>query len=519
MLVHQFLEASARLTPDRTALVCGQQRLTYREIEVGANRLAHALRERGLERGDRVAIWLENSVEAVIAIFGALKAGGTFMVIPPGTKRDRLAMLLADAEPTVLVTDQQRGRQASDVLATTPSLHTIVWSDEAPTLPSVVVDSITWSDVSAYPPERPLPRAIDVDLAALIYTSGTTGEPKGVMSSHANMVAATVAVNAYLENTADDVILNLLPLAFSYGLYQVLIGFQVGARVVLEQGFGFPAQTMALLERECVTALPGVPTLFALLLQFPDLLRRDLPSLRYITNAAGPLPASHLTQLRAAFPRAQFFSMYGQTECKRISYLPPAELDRRPASVGVAIPNSEVYIVDENGRRLPPNQVGELVVRGAHVMRGYWRAPELTARRFRPGPLPGETVLHTGDLFRMDRDGFLYFVSRMDDIIKSRGEKVAPAEVESVACQLAGVAEAAVVGVSDPILGQAVYLAVVPMPGVALTEREVRAHCARALDEARRPKYVRIVEALPRTANGKVDKRRIGTEMATCAAS
>jgi len=519
MLVHQLLEASATSAPNRIALVCGERRMTYRELDVAANRLAHALCQAGLERGDRVAILLENCAEAVIAIFAALKAGGTFIAIHPGTKPERLARLLADAEPAALVTDHARGSQAADVLVAQGSLRILVWADDCPAPIESVARTLSYGDLSNYPAERPLPRAIDVDLAALIYTSGTTGDPKGVMCTHANMIAATASVNAYLENTADDVILNLLPLAFSYGLYQILIGFQVGARVVLEKGFGFPAQTMELLEREGITALPGVPTLFAILLQFPSLLRRDLPALRYITNAAGPLPASHLDEIRAAFPRAQFISMYGQTECKRISYLPPAELDRRPQSVGVAIPNSEAYIVDEAGQRLPPNQVGELVVRGAHVMRGYWRAPELTAKRFRPGPISGETVLYTGDLFRMDEEGFLYFVSRTDDIIKTRGEKVAPAEVESVACQLDGVAEAAVVGVPDSILGQAIFLAVVPRAGVELSERKLRAHCMQALDEVRRPKVIRIVGELPRTANGKVDKRRISAELATCAAS
>jgi amino acid adenylation domain-containing protein len=519
VLVHQLLEASAKRTPDRIALVCGDRRLTYREIEVAANHLAHALCQGGIERGDRVAILLDNGPEAVISIFAALKAGGAFVVIHPGIKRDRLALLLADAEPTVLITCHALSRQSAEVLAAQSSLRTLVWADDAQVSIESTAHSISWKELSRYPAERPLARAIDVDLAALIYTSGTTGTPKGVMSTHANMIAATNSVNAYLKSTADDAILNLLPLAFSYGLYQILIGFQVGARIVLEKGFGFPSHTMVLLERERITALPGVPMLFSLLLEFPSLLRRDLPDLRYITNAAGPLPASHIAKLRTAFPQAQIFSMYGQTECKRISYLPPEEIDRRPTSVGFAIPNSEVCIVDEGGQRLPPGQVGELVVRGSHVMRGYWRAPDLTAKRFRPGPIPGETVLHTGDLFRMDQEGYLYFVSRMDDIIKTRGEKVAPVEVENVAYQLDGVAEAAVVGVPDPVLGQAVLLAIVPRPGVELSVRTVRAHCARVLDEARRPRHIRIVTELPRTDNGKIDKRRIVMELTTCAAS
>jgi acyl-CoA synthetase (AMP-forming)/AMP-acid ligase II len=260
-----------------------------------------------------------------------------------------------------------------------------------------------------------------------------------------------------------------------------------------------------------------VPTLFALLLRYPDLLRGRLAGLRYITNTAAALPVAHIQALRAAFPQARLFSMYGLTECKRVSYLPPEQLDQRPSSVGIAIPNTEVYVVDEAGCCLLPGEVGELVVRGAHVTRGYWRAPELTAQRFRPGAIAGETVLYTGDLFRMDADGFLYFVGRKDDVIKSRGEKVSPREVENSVCHLDGVAEAAVVGIPDELLGQAILLVVAPRAGSELTEREVRAHCMRTLEDFMLPKYVQIVSELPRTANGKVDKQRLSEAHTACA--
>src|SRR5581483_6466806 len=434
------------------------------------------------------------------------------------TKRDKLALLLDDAAPSALVTHSALVREALAVIAAAPSLSCLVWTDDEPPAVGGAARSICWNELASYSAERPYCAAIDVDLATLIYTSGSTGQPKGVMATHANMVAAATSINTYLGNTAEDVILNVLPLAFDYGLYQILLAFQVGARVVLEKGFAYPARLIALVEREGITGLPGVPTLFALLLKYPDLLQRELPSLRYLTNTAAALPPSHVLQLRSAFPRARLFSMYGLTECKRVSYLPPEEVDRRPASVGVAIPNTEVYVVGEDGRRLPAGGIGELVVRGSHVTRGYWRAPDLTAARFRPGPFPGETVLYTGDLFRMDEEGYLYFVARKDDVIKSRGEKVSPREVEAAVCQLAGVAEAAVVGVPDPLLGQAILLVVVPRDGVELTERDVRAHCARTLEDFMQPKHVSIAPELPRTANGKVDKQRIGAEFTLCVA-
>ena len=513
MLAQQVLEASAERRPEAVALVSGAERWTYAALDTAANRVAHALRDGGVRRGDRVVIVLDNSAAAVIAIFGVLKAGATFVVLHASTKPEKLAAILADATPAALVADRPRLRDAAAVLAATPSLRCVLWADNAPLPLGPAIAAIPWDGLAGYPGARPGGPAIDLDLAMLIYTSGTTGQPKGVMATHQNMLAATTSVNAYLHNSAADVILNVLPLAFGYGLYQAFLAFQVGGRVVLDKTFAFPARTVALLEEEGVTGLPGVPTLFALLLRYPDLLRRDLPALRYMTNAGAALPVNHLQQIRAAFPRVDFFCMYGQTECKRISYLPPAEVDRRPGSVGIAIPNSEVYIVDDAGQRLPPGAVGELVVRGAHVTRGYWRAPALTAERFRPGPVPGETVLYTGDLFRMDAEGFLYFVARKDDIIKSRGEKVSPLEVENAICELAGVAEAAVVGVPDPVLGQAVVALVVPRAGADLSPREVRAHCARILDDFMVPQTVRVVGELPRTDNGKVNKARIQAEL------
>src|SRR5206468_2105628 len=198
---------------------------------------------------------------------------------------------------------------------------------------------------------------------------------------------------------------------------------------------------------EKVTGLPGVPTLFAMFVNM-DLSPFDLSSLRYMTNAAAALPTAHIKELRKKFPKAAFYSMYGLTETKRALYLPPELLDEKPGSVGIAIPGTEVWLEDESGNRLGPGSVGELVVRGRHVMRGYWEQPEQTARRFRTDRLPGERICYTGDLFRMDEDGCMYFVSRKDDIIKVRGEKVAPTEVEHVLCRLDGVLEAAVIGVS-----------------------------------------------------------------------
>jgi acyl-CoA synthetase (AMP-forming)/AMP-acid ligase II len=232
----------------------------------------------------------------------------------------------------------------------------------------------------------------------------------------------------------------------------------------------------------------------------------DLSALRMITNTAAALSEEHIRRLRALFPHATLFSMYGLTECKRVTYLPPEQLDIRPTSVGRGMPNEEVWLVDESGRRLPDGSTGELVIRGSHVMRGYWEKPGQTAERLRPGPIPGEMVLYSGDLFRTDEEGWLYFVARKDDIIKSRGEKISPREVENAIYGLEGVLDAAVVGVPDEVLGQAVKAFVVLKDGYELSERELIRHCLGRLENFMAPKYVQFVSELPKTDTGKIKK-------------
>ena len=513
MLVQRLLEASAARLGDKVAIVAGQRRVTYAELDRAANRLAQALQQAGVSRGDRVLILLDSTIEAVIAIFGVLKAGSVYIMLHPGTRSERLAYTVESTRPTALITDGLRAQSFHDVVSRAASLKCLVWANAALSEVASQARQIAWADLSEYSTDRPACVCIDVDLAMIIYTSGSTGEPKGVMASHANMLAATSSINESLDTRENDVILNVLPLAHGYGMFQVLQAFQVGARVILEPGFAFPARIVDLLHKERVTVLPGVPTFFALLLRHPKLFNKPLADLRYITNAAAALPTPHIQQLRQVFPNARIVSMYGQTEAlPRIAFLPSEQLDRRPDSVGIGIPNTEVFLVDETGQRVPPGQTGELVVRGSNIARGYWQAPALSADKFRSGAIPGETVLYTGDLFRMDEEGFLYFVARRDDIINTRGEKVSPREVENIVCRMAGVAEAAAVGVQDEIFGQAVLLVVAAQPGVTLTEQAVRAFCAQTLDDYMQPKYVDLVAELPRNDNGKVDKRRILAE-------
>jgi amino acid adenylation domain-containing protein len=508
--LEDFLERSAARLPEKTALVCGGRRLTYREIDVEASRLAHALVESGVERGDRVAIFLDNCVEAVVSIFAVLKAGAVFTPVNPTTKTDKLTYILNNSRAKALVGLGRKLRTLGEVWEQMPHLAVVIGvgaapaeSDDARKRFEIYEERVAaWSRRSTPPAKR----CIDVDLAALIYTSGSTGNPKGVMLTHLNMVSAATSITTYLEMRESDVVVNVLPVSFDYGLYQVLMTFKVGGTLVLEKSFAYPQATLELMAREKVTGFPIVPTIAAILLQ-TDVSGHDLSSLRYLTNTAAALPTEHIQRLRRLFPQATLFSMYGLTECKRVSYLPPDQLDVRPDSVGRGMPNEEVYVVDDEGNRVGPQVVGELVVRGSNVMKGYWELPEETAKRLKLGPLPCEMVLHTGDLFYADEEGYLYFVGRKDDIIKSRGEKVSPKEVENVLHAHPAVVEAAVIGVPDPLLGQAVKALVVLKPESGVTDRDLLRHCAARLEDFMVPKQIEIRDSLPKTGNGKINKR------------
>jgi len=488
--VENFLLESARRYPGKPALVTGATRLTYAELAARAAGLAAELKRQGVQRGDRVVVFLQNSPETVISVFGTLMAGGVFSVVNPSTKADKLAYILNNCTAKALITEPRLAATAMQAKA------------EAPAVAAMLSTPFTFADGAA-----PKFSGIDLDVAMIVYTSGSTGFPKGVTMTHANIVAAATSITTYLQSSADDIVLSVLPLAFDYGLYQALMCVKVGATLILEKSFAFPQVILQKLKSERVTGFPLVPTMAALLLQMKDVQPAMFPDLRYITNTAAALPKAHIQRLRELFPTTQLFSMYGLTECKRCTYLPPAELDRRPDSVGIAIPGTEAYVVNELGERVASGVVGELVIRGAHVMKGYWADEAATNRALKPGLYPWEKVLYTGDLFRMDEDGFLYFVGRKDDIIKTRGEKVSPKEVENVLYELAGIREACVIGVPDPILGQALKAIVAADEGI--TEADVVRHCRARLEDFMVPTMVEFRGQLPKSENGKIARKEL----------
>jgi len=515
MLVQHFLENSAQRLPDKVALIYNNQRLTYREVDSLANQLAASLIERGINRQDRVVIFLDNSIESVISLFAILKMGAIFIVLNPTMKSKKLNYILKDSGASALITQKNKSKIVKEAINEASALRHIFWVGSYSQLfetPSSTISSHVWEEVvSTSNPSvlSPKNRNIDVDLATIIYTSGSTGEPKGVMSAHYNVVAAAKSISHYLKNKEDDIIMDVLPLSFDYGLYQVLMAFLFGGTVVIERSFTYPYKIIEKLVQEKVTGFPIVPTMAAILLEMENLSKFDLSSLRYISNTAAALPVPYIRKLQYLFPHIEIYSMYGLTECKRVSYLPPNQLEKRPGSVGIPIPNEEVFIFDKDGEEVEPNKVGELVVRGSNVMQGYWNDPEETARTFRPGLYRGDTLLYTGDLFKKDEDGYLYFIARKDDLIKTKGERVSPKEIENALCEINGVVEAAVVGVPDDIFGQAIKAFIVTNNISDLTDRHIMKYCMENLEPFMIPKYVEFRTTLPKTDSGKIDKKKL----------
>ncbi|MEW6511411.1 MAG: AMP-binding protein [Bacteroidota bacterium] len=502
MLLREYLSRSARAVPDKTALVSGTERVTYRDLAASASSFAGYLVANGLKRGDRVAIFIDSSPETVVAIFGVLEAGGCIVVINPVTPTERLAYILENCNASFLVASPLKQGVVAQALAANAVKPVTVWAGgDVPPLDGVGLGTIL---AHGYAP--PNVRLIDVDLAAIIYTSGSTGKPKGVTHLHRSIDTAVESVKQYLDNNEDDVILNVLPLSSSYGLLQVLVTFRTGGRVVLEKGLGYPYEIIKRMKEEKVTGMAGAPTMWAILLKLEGLEKEDFSSLRYITNAAAALPASFVPRLRKVFPTTKIFLMHGLTECLRTTYLPPEEVETRTTSVGTGMPNVELWVEDADGKRLPPGHVGEMIVRGSTLMQGYWNDPEGTAKALIPGPYPWEKVLRTRDLFTMDNDGYFHFVARSDELIKSRGEKVSPIEIEDVIYTMDAVHEVRVIGVPDPVLGQAVRAEIVLKDGRTIEAQEVKAHCRRFLEDFKVPQIVEFVASLPKTQGGKIKR-------------
>lgn len=518
-LIHHFIAASARQAPQAPALWFKDQCLTYAQLETDVDAVANGLATQGLGAGERVAVYLPKQPETVTALFGASRAGACFVPVNPLLKPRQVAYILADCNVRVLVTSAQRLNVLAEALANCPDLETVVLVDGRKTdTPFAGARVIGFDDLRASGVATQHSR-IDTDMAAILYTSGSTGRPKGVMLSHRNMVAGAHSVATYLDNSPGDRILAVLPLSFDAGLSQLTTAFSVGASAVL-MDYLLPRDVIRAVVKYSVTGMGAVPPLWNQLatLEWPE---EAAASLRYITNTGGAMPVPTTRALREALPNTRVFLMYGLTEAFRSTFLPPEEVDQRPESMGKAIPNAEILVVDEQGDICGPGQPGELVHRGALVAMGYWNDPEKTALRFRPAPgqpaeapLP-EIAVWSGDQVIRDEDGFLYFVSRKDEMIKTSGYRVSPTEVEEVAYTVPGIAGAVALGLAHATLGQAIALVIAHGDGdcdiEALREATINA-CRRELPNFMVPLLVIVRDSMPHNPNGKIDRNALATQ-------
>ncbi|MFD2797240.1 acyl-CoA ligase (AMP-forming), exosortase A system-associated [Promicromonospora vindobonensis] len=538
--IHQHVEHQARVRPDAPALSSRDSTLTYAQLWRAARQAAAQLGGLGVARHDRVAVYLEKRFETVAALWGTSVAGGVFVPVNPLLKGTQVAHVVRDSGARVLVTSSGRLAAVRDKLADT-GLSAVLLVDQpegaedaspADDLPGVTVHR--WASApgaGANPVGAPLPgtpqAGPDTDVAAILYTSGSTGAPKGVVLSHRNLIAGAASVSGYLRNTADDVLLAVLPLSFDAGLSQLTTAFAVGAHVVLLD-YLLPRDVTATCEQYGVTGITGVPPLWTQLAAAtwpPD----ARSSLRYFANTGGRMPQALLRELRAVFPTAVPYLMYGLTEAFRSTYLDPAQVDRRPDSIGRAIPNAEVLVLRPDGTRCADDEPGELVHRGSLVALGYWNDPERTAARFRPVPgydepwrAAPEPAVWSGDTVVRDAEGYLYFVGRADEMIKTSGYRVSPTEVEEAALGTGLVREAVALGVPDARLGQRIVL-VAAAPGAAGAKGagddpvdldRLRKEMRQVLPAFMVPAEVHLAASLPRTPNGKLDRTAIRDQVA-----
>ena len=506
---------SANRVPDKTAIVIEGNAYTYGDLLNNAQRLAQGLVDRGLHRGDRLAIYMDNTWPCIVSIYASMLAGGAFLVINPQTKPDKLEYILRDSGAEILLSDTHLDNQLAETLSNVTSVKHLVCSgdiDNAKNLQKTTKAIVESFDklVQSTLPMATHANITPTDLTALVYTSGSTGHPKGVMHTHLSMMFAAGSLIEYLRLSEEHVILNVLPFAFDYGLYQLLMTIQLGATLVLERSFTYPAVIFKRIEEYSITTFPGVPTIFSMLLSANRRKAIRFPTITRVTNTAAALPGDYIAELREVFPNALIYKMYGLTECKRVSYLEPELLEHKPKSVGKAIPGTETYLLTKEGTPVQLGETGILYVRGPHIMLGYWNQPELSAHMLKSGSLPGERVLCTHDWFKMDEEGFLYFVGRSDDIIKTRGEKVSPIEVENVLHGIKGVNEAAVIGIDDEMLGQTIRAYVSLEKDSKLTVKEIRKICMSKLENFMVPQDVIILDGLPKTDTGKISKKTLG---------
>ncbi|TVR29336.1 MAG: AMP-dependent synthetase [Spirochaetaceae bacterium] len=502
MTVDCYLRDTACRNPEKIALVHQGMRICYADLLSGSMSLAASLSDLAVTAGDRVLILTGNSPETVYAIFASSICRSIFVPVNPATRDEKLYSIIRSSRPKAIIGSSEVLRRVAGCRTDA----TLIGAFDNPfrdyELGSMIAQGSRYRGTSP----------IDVDIASIMYTSGSTGEPKGVTLTHSNINSASDSINEYLKNGENDTILDVMPLSFDYGLYQLLLSVRFGGTLVLEPAFVHVDRILRQIETERITGLPIVPAIAESMLRMNHFDRSDLSSLRYITSTGQALAPETVHRLIDRFPGVAIYSMYGLTECKRVSYLDPVKLRDKPSSVGQAMPNTEVFLLDNEGRIITQHGcVGELAVRGSNVMLGYWNDEESTREVIREGFHRGDRILLSGDLFCYDEEGDLYFVGRRDDVVKIGGQKASPVEVERVIGSMTGIDSCVVLSIPHGILGN--VLVSIAVKNGDVRDIDVRKYCSRRLECHQMPKKVVFVEALPLTDNGKVDRKGIIREM------
>jgi long-chain acyl-CoA synthetase len=508
-LLGEALLYSAEKNPSKTAIIVKGAEYSYIQLKDNAEKLADYLIKSGIRKGDRVAICMNNSWPTIVSVYGATIAGAVFVIINPQTKADKLGYILNDSGSKILITEIYLKKEFLKAVKYTSDITEIIYTGKSELeIKDQHIEFTCFEGVLAkHTTASDFPEIIPNDLAALIYTSGSTGFPKGVMMTHQAMVFASWSLIQYLRLSENERILLLLPLAFDYGLYQLLMSVTLGATLIVEQSFIFTASIYSQIEQFKPTVFPGVPTIYAMMIAGNKKNKIYFESIQKITNTAAALPAEYIPELKKIFPNALIFKMYGLTECKRVCYLEPELIDLKPDSVGKAIPGTEIFLLSPSGELTPKGEPGILHIRGPHLMSGYWNNEELSSKMLKEAYLPGEKILCSNDWFKMDIDGDLYFLGRNDDIIKSRGEKVSPVEIENVIYKITAIKEVAVIGIPDKILGESIVAFITTHnTDVQLNEKEVLRECAVNLENFMVPQKIVFLDEMPKNSNGKIDK-------------
>lgn len=507
MLINHFLEKSAEKFPDKKAVWFRDKWLTFSEIEVKSNQLANFLNSRGIVRGDRVALLLENSFNYVIAYYAILKIGAITVALNTETKSDGLIYLLNDSESKAIISQKRFSKELLPALNQSPYLKDVV-IDQSNLEKFKEIGHCQTTDVNeVYNSSNtsvPNIRCIDIDIASIVYTSGSTGKSKGVVLTHQNIVANTNSIVEYLKLTYEDRIMVVLPFYYIYGKSLLNTHFSVGASVVIDNRFAFPNSVLDSMKKTEITGFSGVPSTFIILLNKSSIRDYNFEKLRYVTQAGGAMAPAIQKEIFKIINPAKLYIMYGATEASaRLSYLEPKDLPNKWGSIGKAIPNVDLFVADDTGKPLSPNQEGQIVARGSNLMQGYWNDLDETNKVLRNG------LYYTGDIGKMDNEGFLYVVGRTKDMIKVGGERVSTKSIEEDLLEIKEIQEVAVIGVEDELLGEAIKTFIVLTDETILTEQDILKFCKKKLPQFKIPKYIEFIDSLPKNASGKVLKEKL----------